>query len=514
MADLFGIKRVSRDNNRSDSDNGSYHSPFEQVDSCEAWAKANGHRIVHWFDESDSVSGKTVERKELQKAVAGVLADEADGIIVMKVDRLARDMIGGLLAVRELENNGKVFIAVKDGIYGDGSELSQLILAVLLWMAEWYLKSVTKGWEDVTRRRVANGVHTAEPYGYRKDGVPGPNGKLIGTRRLVSVPDEEDWVVGMFERRAEAPRPDGTTGPMAWAKIADWLNEGGIRTREGGLWGINSVRRLVQSRVYLGEITSGEFVNLNAHKGIVSLDLWQRANAHNRNVLRNDEATYKLTSIIRCTGCGVTMRGVGTKNAYGHYRYYDCRRNHTFGKCPAPARIRADVIEAAVEEVFRTKFLGPCCDRFARGEVSTDALEAALLEQETAEAELREFLVSDSTIEMGRVLGKSWVEDGQQARLARVMEAREAVAEARNAVLGVALPVNLSEIWETLGIEERRAFLADAFEVIAVQRGGEFRIWTRNDPSVPRDLPGRDGTRCLTPIAMDNAPAGTGEAAA
>jgi len=56
MADLFGIKRVSRDNNRSDSDNGSYHSPFEQVDSCEAWAKANGHRIVHWFDESDSVS--------------------------------------------------------------------------------------------------------------------------------------------------------------------------------------------------------------------------------------------------------------------------------------------------------------------------------------------------------------------------------------------------------------------------------------------------------------------------
>jgi DNA invertase Pin-like site-specific DNA recombinase len=499
MADLIGIYRVSRAGDREEKGAG-YHSPVEQVESSETWAAANGHRIVKWYDESGSVSGKTVDREGLQGALADVYAGMGDGIIVTKVDRLSREVVGGLMAVRDLQKAGKMFIAHKDGISGDDSEGSQMILMVLLWVAEWYLKSVTKGWRETTQRHIANGIHTAQPFGYRKDNYD---------RRLRPVADEVDWVVGAFVRRADA---------MSWGKIADWLNDNGLRTRQGNLWTVNPVRRMIQSRVYLGEVYSGDFVNTEAHEPIITLDLWTRANALNRTAQRREAAEFALTGAIRCCGCGVRMAGrsqkVGVKNPK-LIRYYSCRRRFSFGNCPAPARIRADVIEAAVEEVFRERFLHPTCE--AEGEASSEALVTALTEQEAAEAELLEFMTSEATIETGRVLGQSWVDEGQRFRLNRVLKAREAVNEARNAAIGVALPMNLAEVWDTLEVEEQRAFLTDAFEVIAVRRedaGGGFRIWTVNDVTAPQDLPGRGGASRITPISMDNSPSSPRDAAA
>lgn len=489
------VIRVSRVAGREGD---AFMSPSEQRESIQRRADRDGVTISEWWDETDSVSGGTVEREGLQAAIKRAVSGKTDGILVAKVDRFARTVIGGLGAINTLEDAGKELWSAREGvIVGEekATATDKIIRGFWLLLAQWQRDTLTEGWEAVRHRHIANGIYTQEPYGYRKDSY---------TRVLAPVSDEVPWITGMYERRADA---------MAWAKIAAWLNGNGVRTRDDVLWTVNSVRRLIQSRVYLGEISSGDIVNPAAHEPIVSLDLWQRANAHNRSAALKGEATeYKLTSIIRCTGCGVTMRGNGRRTKYGAYRYYDCRRHHTFGACPEPARIRADEIEAAVEDVFRTKFLHPTCE--AQGDVSTEALDAAVLEQQAAEAELRDFLVSDSTIEMGRVLGKAWIEEGQAARLARVVEAREAVAEARNAVLGVTLPMNLSEIWDSLGVEEQRAFLADAFEVVAVRRGGGFRIWTRNDPSVPRDLPGRGGTSCITPISVDDAPPGAGKTAA
>jgi hypothetical protein len=71
---------------------------------------------------------------------------------------------------------------------------------------------------------------------------------------------------------------------------------------------------------------------------------------------------------------------------------------------------------------------------------------------------------------MLHTLGDEWVEQGMRARMNRVVEAREAVAKARNDILGVALPANLAEMWPTLDVEDQRSFLADGIEVIAVAR--------------------------------------------
>ncbi|MCI0686803.1 MAG: hypothetical protein L0Y54_06135, partial [Sporichthyaceae bacterium] len=111
-----------------------------------------------------------------------------------------------------------------------------------------------------------------------------------------------------------------------------------------------------------------------------------------------------------------------------------------------------------------------------------------------------------ATAELRQALGDEWVDEGQRARLGRVIDARQAVADARNAALGVMLPANLAELWPSLDVEDQRGFLADGFEVVAVARGQSptaqrTRIWTRDDPSVPRNLPGVGGdVDAITPI--------------
>jgi hypothetical protein len=103
---------------------------------------------------------------------------------------------------------------------------------------------------------------------------------------------------------------------------------------------------------------------------------------------------------------------------------------------------------------------------------------------------------------------------GLQARQARVDAASDAVAQARNDALGVALPVSLGAEWGTLDADDRRGFLSAAYEAIAIARGKapvaeRVRLWTRDDPSAPRGLPGRGtGFDRLHPIADVPASAG------
>lgn len=57
-----------------------------------AWAKANGHRLVEVFVD-EGVTGKLEDRPALAGALHALKDRRADGIVVPKLDRLARDLI-------------------------------------------------------------------------------------------------------------------------------------------------------------------------------------------------------------------------------------------------------------------------------------------------------------------------------------------------------------------------------------------------------------------------------------
>src|SRR5262245_37261681 len=155
---LDAVIRVSRRNGRSGD---SFMSPAEQHDAITHFASAQGVKIVSWHDETNSVSGGSVERAGLQAALDRVLSGETDGIIVAKLDRFARSVTGGLRVIYELEDAGKYLISVREGVIC-GAEpadaTSKLIRTFFLALAEWQRDTLSEGWESARERHIAAGV--------------------------------------------------------------------------------------------------------------------------------------------------------------------------------------------------------------------------------------------------------------------------------------------------------------------------------------------------------------------
>src|SRR5947208_2074283 len=65
-----------------------------QREAIDRWAKSTGHRIVHSFtDEGVSGSNGIDQRRALGDALEVVREGKAAGLVVYRLDRLARDLI-------------------------------------------------------------------------------------------------------------------------------------------------------------------------------------------------------------------------------------------------------------------------------------------------------------------------------------------------------------------------------------------------------------------------------------
>src|SRR5262245_41081341 len=297
-------------------------SPTEQRETIEAWAAAHGATIDEddYYEELD-VSGRTTDRKDLQAAVERALSGEVEGIVVARVDRFARNLVAGLTAVAQLREAGSTFVAVKDGIDGEhaSTPTGRMLLGILFLFAQWQLESITEQWHSARERAVAKGVHTVEPFGYRKD----------EDRHLKPEPTEGPWVERIFKARAEGD---------SWSAIADMLNEAGVKPRASRRFTHARLREIVSNRTYLGEVRSGELVNPKAHPPLVTAAQWTAANGRRATAARRNREPFLLAGLIRCASCGVRMTGAATHRELMSgpvtYRVYRCRYSHSFGHCP------------------------------------------------------------------------------------------------------------------------------------------------------------------------------------
>jgi DNA invertase Pin-like site-specific DNA recombinase len=481
------LLRVSQ---RKGREGEAFHSPVVQRKACTDWCKLNGARVGRVFDESDSVSGGTIEgRALLGEAMERALSGKSDGIIVMAVDRFGRNLIEGMDAVKRLQASGASFVAVNQGIdTGSTNEQTQsmtnFLLGLMFLLAQRERESLIEKW-DVTRERQIEelGIANHETFGYRKG--TDEHGR---ERKLVPVEDEAPAVVEMFERRAAGE---------GWGAIADALNAAGVLTRTGGKWTHARVRDVINRRTYLGEVASGhDYVNPNAHEAIITQDLWDRAHARDGKRRTTTGATrtdaFLNIGIARCTSCGGAMGPHFSSGGRGER--YRCHINFGWGKCTAPASIARAELDAHVEEMFLTDVLA--LEHELRASDATTALDAARAARDAAKASLRSW-TTDPHNDALRIGAPEEYEEGTHARLARLAAAEEQVKrEESTAGVRATLPTNLVEVWPTLSNAEKRTWLSTYYGVIAVKpiEHGEGKrvdsrkrvtVFTVDDPALP-----------------------------
>lgn len=452
---LVGYIRVSRVGGREGDH---FISPAVQRERVAQLAGAHGHTITEWIEDLDQ-SGATLQRPGMKRALELIQTGEADGLAVARLNRFARSVVDIELTVRQIEENGGVFLAADLGL-DTTTPTGRLMRQVVAALAEFELGVIRENWQAARARSVARGVRGGTPpFGYTR----GDDG--------VFVPDENaEAARALFERKA-----DGVT-------IRQLAADYGMTT--------STVRRILSSRTYLGEIHDGEHVNLDAHQPLIGRATWERAQGK-RGVKRERKGSL-LAGVIRCASCGHGM--VHETGGARKYRGYRCVIHHADGACPAPAKIGAERAERYVVECLLA--WASSVGVAAVAEQATDRLDGAITELEAAEAELRMFA---ETV-VGMSVGQEALRAGLEARQRAVDEAQQRLNEERAVspmpVVGSRL---LADEFDRLPLVDRNAIVRAAFAVVwcsKAQRSGPgtpvedrlLLVWRGQDEGRPSQL--------------------------
>ncbi|OAA25495.1 site-specific recombinase, DNA invertase Pin [Frankia sp. EI5c] len=200
-----------------------------QRDAVRAWARANGHRIVEVFPE-EGVSGKLEDRPELAKALRALKDGQADGIVVPKLDRLARDLVVQEQLIAEVWRMGAaVFSAVAseaDYLVDDPADPSRKLIRQVLGAVSEYERAM------IALRLRTGRAHKASKGGYAY-GAPAFGQKAVD-KELTADEREQDALARMIELDNDG---------KSLREICTALEEEGHRPKRGDRWHPTTVSR-------------------------------------------------------------------------------------------------------------------------------------------------------------------------------------------------------------------------------------------------------------------------------
>jgi DNA invertase Pin-like site-specific DNA recombinase len=312
----------------------SFISPRDQEERCRALAKARGYKVGDVFTDLD-VSGGKMRRPEFDKAIARIDEGVSGGIIVAKLDRFARTLVGGLQTLEQINELGGAVI-VADGEFDTATATGELVLNMMLSLAQFELRRIRETWASSKRHAVDNGIHIARhvPPGY----VRGPDRILEPHPRHGAT---------LEEAFAMAARGD------TYTRIAGYLTDRKLPTagNRAAVWEPNRVRRLLANRVYLGEARSGHGdINASAHPPLVDAGTFLLAQRAKPAPELTQHVENLLAGLCRCASCTYSMR---TQQARGDtIAVYRCRTTSVNGRCPHPTTISRERLEEHVIREF------------------------------------------------------------------------------------------------------------------------------------------------------------------
>jgi DNA invertase Pin-like site-specific DNA recombinase len=209
------------------------YGPDIQRQEITRWAKQHRHEVIAWFGDVISGGSELASREGWRAASALVKDGIAGGIVVGRIDRLARDLMVQELLLRNLTDFGGVFVSTRanenEMISGESKDPSRkLVRSILGAISEYDREMVVDRLEAGRRAKAARGgyAHGALPYGW---------GSQHG--KLVPVPIEQEALAKMHSLAEQG---------VPLSEIATVLTAEGYPTKRGGSWSSPTVSRILR----------------------------------------------------------------------------------------------------------------------------------------------------------------------------------------------------------------------------------------------------------------------------
>lgn len=331
MINVVIYARYSCDNQREESIEG-------QLRECRDYCNKNDFNVANEYIDR-ALSARTDNRPQFQKMIADSDNKQFEKIIVRKLDRFARNRNDSIINKMKLLKNGVKVVSATEHI-SDTPE-GVILESVLEGFAEYYSKDLAQ--------KVSRGMMENFLKGKFNGGVPAYGFKVVDNKLTINE-KEQEIVKRIFELY--------TTSDLSLNKIAQILNDEGLRNRNGKKFTQSQMNSLIKNRKFVGEMTfKGETIQ-NALPQTIDVNVFNQAQEKkNANGIQSShfrpEDKYILSGKLFCGTCGHKMIGESAKKSNGKiYRYYKCqviKNNIEVIECDSKP-IKKDFIEDFVFE--------------------------------------------------------------------------------------------------------------------------------------------------------------------
>ncbi|WP_279525495.1 cassette chromosome recombinase CcrB [Staphylococcus aureus] len=327
-----------------------------QINQILEYCDFNNFVVVDVYADR-GISGKSMNRPELQRLLKDANEGQIDSVMVYKTNRLARNTSDLLKIVEDLHRQNVEFFSLSERMEVNTSS-GKLMLQILASFSEFERNNIVENVFMGQTRRAQEGYYQGNlPLGYDK--IPDSKHELMINQHEANI------VKYIFESYAKG---------HGYRKIANALNHKGYVTKKGKPFSIGSVTYILSNPFYVGKIQFAKYKDWNEkrrkglndkpiiaegkHSPIIIQDLWDKVQLRKKQVSQKPQVhgkgTNLLTGIVHCPQCGAPMAASNTTNTLKdgtkkRIRYYSCSnfRNKGSKVCSANS-VRADVIEKYV----------------------------------------------------------------------------------------------------------------------------------------------------------------------
>lgn len=344
----------------------------DQLNSLEAqksffteYTQNSGHNLVKLYADEGISGTKIKNRTEFQRLMRDAQKGLFEMVVVKDISRFARNTVDFLQSIRRLKalNIETVFLTANQTVLGN----SEFILTIFGALAQEESANTSKRIKFGKKINAEKGRVPNLVYGYNK---------IPGEYFILEINQEEaKTVCEIFNLYINEE--------MGTARIANTLNDRGLKTKRGCNWTQNAVTRILTNSIYIGKVINGKeeiqdfltskrrkkdetdwYVSNRPELRIVSDEIFERAvrimetrkNAFVNNHERQS-SKHLFSTLIKCKECGYSFR----RTCYrGCYRWV-CSVRNTQGAAVCPNAVILD--EQLLIDNLQTYFSGILKDK-------------------------------------------------------------------------------------------------------------------------------------------------------
>lgn len=325
------------------------------------FTEKNGHNLIKLYADEGISGTKIKNRKEFLQLMRDAQHGIFDMVVVKDISRFARNTVDLLQSVRTLKALGieTTFLTANMTVLGQ----SEFVLTIFGALAQEESANTSKRVKFGKKMNAEKGRVPNIVYGYDK---------TIGDYFNLEINKEEAKTVGQIYDWY-------TNEGYGAAKIANMLNEKGLRTKRNCNWSQNAICRILTNELYTGKIINGKqevvdfltgvrtekdesewMVNYRPNLRIIKPEQFDKAQdilagrqgAFNMKRERQSNK-YLFSTLIKCKECGWSFRR--TVRTYKNtYVRWVCSGHNGKGadSCPNAITVDEEDLIQALEEYF------------------------------------------------------------------------------------------------------------------------------------------------------------------